>query len=133
MSRSKGEGREVILSLDSNQSHPALRQSFGAAFAVDSKDEERLVVVQEVERSYLPRLDIDEVVGNIREAIAEQHELQVYAVVLVKPGSIPKTSSGKIQRIACRAKFLDGTLDRLDLGVETHVPQTSGLLAKCNK
>ena len=41
----------------------------------------------------------------------EQHELQVYAILLLKPGSIPKTSSGKIQRRACRAGFLAGCLD----------------------
>jgi acyl-CoA synthetase (AMP-forming)/AMP-acid ligase II len=115
------------IELTVEQSHPALRSGYGAAFAV-SKDEERLVVVQEVERSYLRRLDVGEVVGNIREAIADWHELQVYAVVLIKPGSIPKTSSGKIQRQEARAKFLDATLDRLDWGIETHAPQESSLL-----
>jgi acyl-CoA synthetase (AMP-forming)/AMP-acid ligase II len=113
------------IELTMEQSHPALRCAYGAAFAVDVKNEERLVVVGEVERSYLRRLDVNEVVGNIREAIAEQHELQVYAVVLVKPGSIPKTSSGKIQRQEARAKFLDGTLERLDLEVGTHESQDS--------
>ncbi|MBW4602137.1 MAG: hypothetical protein KME29_21835 [Calothrix sp. FI2-JRJ7] len=36
--------------------------------------------------------------------------LQVYATVLVKTGNIPKTSSGKIQRYACRTAFLNGSL-----------------------
>ena len=44
------------------------------------------------------------------EAVTAEQGLQVYATVLVKPGSIPKTSSGKIQRHACRAKFLNGSL-----------------------
>jgi len=43
--------------------------------------------------------------------VAEEHEVQVYGVVLIKPGSIPKTSSGKIQRRACRADFLTGNLE----------------------
>ncbi|MHC5729969.1 MAG: AMP-dependent synthetase, partial [Nostoc sp.] len=50
-------------------------------------------------------------VGNITEAVVDNHGLQVYATVLIKPGSIPKTSSGKIQRHACRRGFLDGSLN----------------------
>jgi acyl transferase domain-containing protein/acyl-CoA synthetase (AMP-forming)/AMP-acid ligase II/acyl carrier protein len=101
------------------QSHPALRAGGGVAFSIDVDGEERLVVVQEVERQYL-RADMTEVVGSIRQAIAEQHELQVYAVVLIKPGSMLKTSSGKIQRRACRESFLAKDLNvvyewRLDL------------------
>ena len=92
------------------QSHPALRQGCSAAFAVEIKGSERLIIVQEVERSYLRKLDINEIVSKFREAVTAEHGLQVYATVLVKPGSIPKTSSGKIQRHACRAKFLAGEL-----------------------
>ncbi len=92
------------------QSHPALRPGYGAAFSVDSGSEERLVVVQEVERHYR-NLHVDEVIRTIRQAVAENHELEVYAVLLIKTGSILKTSSGKIQRHGCRAGFLDGSLD----------------------
>ncbi|TFI51134.1 non-ribosomal peptide synthetase [Mastigocladus laminosus UU774] len=92
------------------RSHQALRLGCSAAFAVDVNGEERLVVVQEVERSYLRKLDVDEVVGAIRKAVFLQHELEVYAVLLLKTGSIPKTSSGKIQRHACRSGFLTDNL-----------------------
>ena len=92
------------------QSHPALRPSCGIAFSIDVMDEEQLVIVHEVERHYR-NLNVDEVVTAIRQAVAEQFELQVYAVVLVKIGSIPKTSSGKLQRNACRERFFDGLLD----------------------
>ncbi len=92
------------------QSHPGLRQGCGAAFAVDVQDEERLVVVYEVERAYLSR-DPGEIINSIRRAVAEEHALQVYAVVLVKTATIPKTSSGKIQRRACREEYLAGGLD----------------------
>src|SRR5262249_21899139 len=64
--------------------HPALRIGCGVAFSVDVDGEERLVIVQEIERQYL-RADMDEIVGSIRQAIAQQHELQVYAVALIKP------------------------------------------------
>ncbi|MDF5724757.1 MAG: fatty acyl-AMP ligase [Rhizonema sp. PD37] len=93
------------------KSHPALRADCGAAFLVEIKDKERLVIVQEVERSYLRNLDVQEVVGNIFEAVNAQHGLQVYATVLLKTGSIPKTSSGKIQRYTCRTAFLNGSLN----------------------
>ncbi|MEC4819707.1 MAG: fatty acyl-AMP ligase, partial [Scytonema sp. PMC 1069.18] len=99
------------IELTVEKSHPALRPGCGAAFCVNIDNAERLVIVQEVERSYLRKLDGNEVVGNIREAVTAQHSLQVYAVVLLKTGSIPKTSSGKIQRYACRSGFLSGSLN----------------------
>lgn len=89
------------------QSHPALRTEHGAAFSVDVDGEERLAITQEIERHY-QALDVDEVVEAIRQAVAEYHELEVYAVLLLKAGSILKTSSGKLQRQACRASFWDG-------------------------
>jgi acyl-CoA synthetase (AMP-forming)/AMP-acid ligase II/acyl carrier protein len=96
------------------QSHPALRAGAGAAFSVEINSQEKLVIVQEVERTYLRNLKGDEVIKAIRSSVSEQHELQVYAVVLLKTASIPKTSSGKIQRHACRTGFLNGSLDVLD-------------------
>lgn len=110
------------------QSHSAVRPGCCAAFSVDADREERLVVVGEVDRRYQrahrgeggqpgpepgpdPSLDVQAVVRAIRRAVAEEHEVHVYRVVLLKPGSIPKTSSGKIQRHACRAGFLDGALE----------------------
>lgn len=55
--------------------------------------------------------DVEEAFAQIRLAIAEQHEVQVHAIVLLQTGSILKTSSGKIQRQACRFAYLAGTLD----------------------
>ncbi|MEW6495755.1 MAG: fatty acyl-AMP ligase [Cyanobacteriota bacterium] len=107
------------IELTVEKSHPALRPGCGAAFAVQVKGQERVVVVQEVERSYLRKLNTNEVVGNIQKAIAAQHALQIYATVLVKTGSIPKTSSGKIQRHACRSGFLAGTLNVVEDWSET--------------
>ena len=92
-------------------SHPALRPNCGAAFSVEAGGEERLVVVQEVERTYLRNLDVNEVVTAIRQEVAQQHVADVYAIVLLKTGSIPKTTSGKIQRRACRQHFLEDGLN----------------------
>ncbi|MEM7761789.1 MAG: AMP-dependent synthetase, partial [Cyanobacteria bacterium P01_A01_bin.40] len=52
-----------------------------------------------------------EMLGNIRQAVTAEHSLQLFASVLVKTGSIPKTSSGKIRRHACRTEFLTGNLN----------------------
>ncbi|MBV9229928.1 MAG: AMP-binding protein [Chloroflexi bacterium] len=98
------------IELTVEQSHPALRPACGVVFSVDVDGEERLVVVQELERQAL-QANVEEVAGSIRQAIAEQHELQTYAVVLIKTGTIPKTSSGKVQRRACKEEYLNGSLD----------------------
>ncbi len=92
------------------QSHPALRPGCGAAFSIEIGGEEKLVIVQEVERTYLQALDTEGIVKSIQGAVSEEYELDIYAVVLLKPGHILKTSSGKVQRRACRAGFLDGSL-----------------------
>lgn len=91
------------------QCHPALRPNHGAAFSIPLNGEEHLVIVHEVERNFFRRLPVEEVIGAIRLAIAEDHMAEVYAVLLLKPGAIPKTSSGKIQRRACRIKFLENS------------------------
>ncbi len=93
------------------KSHPMLRQvGYGAAFAVEVVGQEQLVVTQEVERSALKKLNGDEVASAIRQAVSEEHDLQIYAILLLKPATIPRTSSGKIQRSACRTEFLESTL-----------------------
>jgi acyl-CoA synthetase (AMP-forming)/AMP-acid ligase II/acyl carrier protein len=92
-------------------SHPSLRPGCGAAFSIEAAGEERLVIIQEAEAT--PALDPDEVIDCIRQAVAEQHDLQLYAAVLIKARSIPKTSSGKIQRQACRSSYLKGELDEI--------------------
>ena len=99
------------IELTAERSHQHLRASGCAAFTVEMSGEERLVIVQEVGVRH--GLHTDEVAAAIRQAVAENHELQVYAVVLVKAGGVPKTSSGKVQRRACRHRFLEGRLDEL--------------------
>lgn len=94
------------------QTSPAMRPDYGACFSIIEDGEEQLVVVQEVERSHQSNLDAEELIAEIRQAI-EAHELQVYAVALVKSGNVLKTSSGKIQRRKCRAGFLAGELETL--------------------
>ena len=91
-------------------SHQALRSGYGAVFTVTVEGEEKLVVTYEVKRDHLRQLNVEEVNSCIVKAVAQEYELQVYAIVLLKTGSIPKTSSGKIQRHACQKGFLEGSL-----------------------
>jgi acyl-CoA synthetase (AMP-forming)/AMP-acid ligase II len=100
---------------DTVQSSDAvLRRHGGAAFAVaDSETGERLVVAQEVERTERNRIAPAELVGRIREAILIEHDIVPYDIVLLRPGALPKTTSGKIQRALARQLWLDGSLDRL--------------------
>ncbi|MEM7591784.1 MAG: fatty acyl-AMP ligase [Cyanobacteria bacterium P01_A01_bin.83] len=98
------------LELTVEKSHSALKPNSGAAFAIEDGSSERLVIVQEVERTQLRKLDAKAVIATINQAITREHNLQTYATVLVKPGTIPKTSSGKIKRYACKTEFIAGTM-----------------------
>src|SRR5579864_4609900 len=86
----------------------AIRLGTSAAFSVSARTGERMVLVQEVHRRQ--KVDADQIFRSIREAIAEEHEVQIHEIVLVAPGSVPRTSSGKIQRSLCRKEFLEGRL-----------------------
>ncbi|WP_447971452.1 amino acid adenylation domain-containing protein [Nitrospira sp. M1] len=105
-----------------SQSHQALRDGGGAVFTIDVESEERVVTVQEVDLRM--NGDTQEMVSGIRTAVADAHDLHVYAVALIKPGSLPKTSSGKVQRYLARERFLAHTLALVDESVldTTSVP-----------
>ncbi|MBC1213130.1 hypothetical protein GNE08_02685 [Trichormus variabilis ARAD] len=95
------------------QSHPSLRPNAGVAFSVEVNDKERLVVVQEVKKTYSRILNVDEVIKAIRTALLEEYGLQIYAVVLLKTGSLPKKSDRKIDRHACQRAFLNASWDAI--------------------
>ena len=86
----------------------SLRAGGAAAFAVDHWDREHLVVVCEVERRR--GIEWEPLLNKIRSAITAEHDLPPDALVLVRSSSIPKTSSGKVQRHACREQFENNTL-----------------------
>lgn len=97
------------LEWSAQQAHPGLRRGYGAAFSIEDKTGERVVLVHEVEKQ-VPESDLAEVAGCIRRALADEYELEIHAVALIKSGTIPRTSSGKIQRGACKAAFEAGRL-----------------------
>ena len=83
------------------RSHPGLRRGCGAAFSMDVAGEERLALVYEVDTRQ--RHDWGAVGSAVRQAVLDEHLVGVHALALVAPGSVPKTSSGKVQRHMCRA------------------------------
>ena|SRR5487761_779651 len=119
------------IELTVERSHPALRPACCAAFSVDGSGEEHLIIAAEVEPRYQPAipnapdgearahpngrlpLDAGAVVRAIRRAAAEEHDVRVHTVILLKAGRVPKTTSGKVQRHVCQAAFLKGTLGTL--------------------
>jgi acyl-CoA synthetase (AMP-forming)/AMP-acid ligase II len=97
-------------------SHPALRRHCGAAFSVlIENNEEKVVLVQEVERTHRHRLEIEEIAASIREAVANEHEIALDSIVLIRPGAIPKTTSGKIQRSLTRRMWLQNSFQAIDV------------------
>ena len=98
--------------------HAALRANCGAAFSVsDAHGEETLVIVQEIERTERHRVDPVEIKGLIRESVTDQHELFTRHIALIRPGALPKTTSGKIQRGLTRQLWLERRFE--DLAAET--------------
>lgn len=118
------------------QCHPSLRSHCVAAFALEVGDNEHLAIAAEVERSYLRELRSQEigsqllqastVINTIRRSVLKEHEISVSVVLLLKTGSLPKTSSGKIQRYACRDGFLNKDLNLVGAWqaeeIEPHCP-----------
>ena len=87
--------------------HPLTRSGGAAAFSVARWDREHLVIVCEIERS--PAKDQwESVIKSIRKSVALEHDLPPDAIVLVRAHSVPKTSSGKVQRHACKRNFENG-------------------------
>lgn len=102
------------LERSAGQAHPALRRGAAAAFTVGETGIDRLVVVQEVKaRHRKARDELEAAVAAARRAIAEENEIAVHEVVLVSAGQVPRTTSGKVRRSACREAYLQGDLDVL--------------------
>lgn len=96
-------------------SHPRLHKNCCAAFAIDDGQGERVVIAIE---AAVPEPGEDgaavarEITMAVRRAVSQSQGVSVADVVLVRRGHIPKTSSGKIQRHACRQGYTGGSLDR---------------------
>jgi len=89
--------------------HPIVRQGCSAAFGFEHEGEEKVVVVADIDRRKGPA-SVAEVARAVRGAVFELHGLKLHEVVLVEPQTVPKTSSGKIQRQEARRAWHARTL-----------------------
>ena len=93
------------------QAHAALKPGAGAAFSIEIAGREQLILVHEVDGRRCSSFEA--VIESIRQAVAEEHEVSVHAVALLRAGSLPKTSSGKVQRHLCQERFAGGGLEEV--------------------
>ncbi|MDX6362769.1 MAG: hypothetical protein QOC85_1779, partial [Streptomyces sp.] len=92
----------------------------GTAFGVTS-GRERIVVVQELRARSRYGVDLEELAASIRRTLSEQYEVRAGGVLLVRPGTVRRTTSGKLERAAMRRLFLNGELGALYQSVDPEV------------
>jgi acyl-CoA synthetase (AMP-forming)/AMP-acid ligase II/acyl carrier protein len=95
------------------ESHSALRRTFSAAFSIEMKGEERLGIVAELHKSIIPH-DTGKVIAAVVAAVSREFEIQPGRVALIRTGTLPKTTSGKVMRRAVREMLLSGKSEILD-------------------
>ncbi|MDX3192757.1 amino acid adenylation domain-containing protein [Streptomyces sp. MN03-5084-2B] len=104
-------GRNIApddVELTAAAAHPALRPGCGAAIAVEADGEEQLAVVHEVQGP--PPLPLAGIAEAVRTAVLAEHGVAVRRIVVLRKGGLPKTSSGKVRRSACRQALAAGEL-----------------------
>ncbi|MGH3638272.1 MAG: fatty acyl-AMP ligase, partial [Mycobacterium sp.] len=96
---------------------PAVRRGYVAAFSVSAADltdsdgdGDRLVIIAE-RAAGTGRTDPQQAIEAIRAAVADHHGLSVHDARILPAGAIPRTTSGKLARRACRVQYLDGDWD----------------------
>jgi fatty-acyl-CoA synthase len=94
------------------EASPVVRRGYATAFSVpgdESTGREVLVIVAE-RAAGTSRVDPQPAIEAIRQAVSQQHRLRVGDVLLLPAGAIPRTTSGKLARRACRSEYLSGEL-----------------------
>lgn len=114
------------IEMAAESSHRTLRPGCGAAFPLDINGKERVAIVYEVQKADMGQQEADEIISAIHSAILENESINLFAVQLIKPRSIPKTSSGKLRRSTCKAAFLEGSLESVAMWRETDGRQILG-------
>jgi fatty acid CoA ligase FadD32 len=109
-SRALRTGYVAAFSVPANQLPATVFDDPHAGLKYDAEDSsEQLVIVSE-RATGTHKLDYQPIADDIRAAIAVRHGVTVRDVLLVQAGSVPRTSSGKIGRRACRTAYIDGSL-----------------------
>jgi acyl-CoA synthetase (AMP-forming)/AMP-acid ligase II len=92
------------------ESHSALISGGGGAFSVELEDRDAIVLVNEISRTGSREVDVTVLANTVIETISRCFGLTLYDFVLLLPGTLPRTTSGKIQRHLCRSLYLAGEL-----------------------
>ena len=92
------------------QSHPDLKANGGASFSVQSNEDEHLILVCELRRDRIKCFDGEEIRKAVSTALSNEYEVTLHDIVLIKPATLPMTTSGKIQRLRCRELYLTQSL-----------------------
>jgi acyl-CoA synthetase (AMP-forming)/AMP-acid ligase II len=90
------------------RSDPALTRGSTAVFWMNFGGQQRLVAVQEVD--FREKVDLDGLIESIRGTVFQRHGIQICRLILAELGSIPTTSSGKVERSECESRLLQGRL-----------------------
>jgi acyl-CoA synthetase (AMP-forming)/AMP-acid ligase II len=102
--------------ITAERAHPSLRAGCCAAVGIQVDGEERIALVAELdsrEKGHADGVDLSPVLIAIRIAVASAHAISLYRVSLVRAGTLPKTTSGKLQRFLCREALETETLQSL--------------------
>jgi acyl-CoA synthetase (AMP-forming)/AMP-acid ligase II len=118
----------VDIERTAEQADPAIATSGAAAFSVEVNNIERLIIVAEIRREHarpthdqMPReFDPENVRRTLRAAVSAEHEITPHEIVLLRPGALPRTTSGKVSRKAARDAYLDQTLERWEPSPSTN-------------
>ena len=106
-----------------------VRKGRVAAFAVNDRGLEGIGIAAEISRSVQKILPPEALIKAIRQAVAEACQEAPSVVVLLNPGALPKTSSGKVQRSACALRHADGSLDSYAQFPDLHAQVSDAALA----
>jgi thioester reductase-like protein len=90
--------------------HPSLRPGGAVAFGIERGGQEAVVVVAEVARGLHPDEPLDPIVSAVRSAVARTHGVPVAEIALVPAGTVPRTTSGKRQRVRLARSWREGKL-----------------------
>ncbi len=111
--------------------HPALQENGTCAFSYSIEGQEKVALVCEIKRTAIRELASEEVVKNIRAHMIEEYGVRISSISFIKPRALPRTTSGKIKRVACRLQFLAEELSPFytwqaeSLALEETTPTTS--------
>ncbi|WP_244327688.1 non-ribosomal peptide synthetase [Roseibium sp. RKSG952] len=103
----------IDLEITANNCTDMLGHDRTIAFGVERSGTEQLVLVHELSRHSLRRFNPNELAHAIRRAVLDEHEIEVSCVVFIRPASLPRTTSGKLQRNKARAAFIEGGLSEV--------------------